>query len=208
MLRGGVGSASESGNPGVVSERSEGHGLEGLPAGIRGRGTWGPGSARLGPGGGAAGGGGAGRAPAVERRDGVGPVAEDALAELFEARVGAGRELARLAGLAALGPHGNLAARGHHERGGDVRPVGGQEGQVSARLQRQLGAPAAVLVVGVALVVEPGAGARPVRLLEVRGRRAGRPDAGDGRQGQSQQQGAQRGHGDTAGPRPRALLCA
>ena len=153
-------------------------------------------------------GGAGGRSPAVDRGDGVGPVPEEAAAVLLQARVATGRELARLALLAATGPHGELAALAHHDRGDDVRPVRGQVGQVGARLQGEHCAGAAVLVVGVALVVELGARARPVGVLQVGGRRAGASDAGDGRQGQGQQQWAQREHGDAAGPSSRSLLCA
>ena len=154
------------------------------------------------------GGGAGGWAPAVDRGDGVGPVPEEAAAVLLQARVATGRELARLALLAATGPHGELAALAHHDRRDDFRPVRGQVGQVGARLQGEHGAGAAVLVVGVALVVELGARARPVGVIQVGGRRAGAPDAGDGQQGKCQQQWAQRGHGDVARPSPRSVLCS
>lgn len=115
-------------------------------------------------------------------------MAKDAPAVLFETRVGACGEPARLAALAAAGPHCQLAALAHHKRGDHVRPAVGQEGQVSARFNRQLGAPAAVLVVGVTFVVEPGTRPRPVGVLEFGSSWAGSLDARDGHQGQGQDQ--------------------
>lgn len=112
-----------------------------------------------------------------------------------------------LSPFAAAGPHGELAARGHHERGDDVRPVRRQEGEVGARLYGQLGTCAAVVIVRVALVIELGARLRPVGVLEVGRHGAGGPDTGDRHQGEDQQQWAQRGHGDIVGRVPCGLLC-
>lgn len=99
---------------------------------------------------------------AVEARDGLGPGSKDAFAVLFQPRVATRRELACLATFTRERPHGELAALGHYQRRCRVRPVRGQVGQVGAWIHRQFRPLAAVVIVGVTVLIEPGTRASPI----------------------------------------------